>query len=1200
MKRALPIVFVLLILLVAAVLIGPSFVDWNKYKPQIIEQAKSAAGYDVAIDGDIKLSVLPVPQLKIEGLKVAAPRGSEVNLLTMKQANVSVNLMPLISGEVSIDTVRLVNPDIKLEKLADGSNSWMSDKLLADQSETSRSDNPAAKSDHTEQKIVLNKLVIEGGRVSYLDRATGKRQIAENINLDVKADSLSGPFAVGGKATYGGKIIEIDAKTERLGGDKREMPVDIELSLPESNAHAAFKGVVATDPMELQGKMDLSADNLAAIMALGGGEGSPALARKLSFSGLVTANEKQLSSQEIDIAFGDAKGKGNIAVTNLKDQNPVMVTADMVFQGILNLDQLAPAKDKSKEPNVEEKVAKGQSLSPSNPGFIPETLSLPMPIDGSLKIVADGIQSGGKVFKGVTLNAAKQAGAIDVVFKAMDMPGKTKIEGQADIDFTTQSKSGDKGITYADPTVTFTALGSSEQLPTLLRAFAPEQSGNAALEIYKSAQFDISGTVSPKTVRVANSTVKLDQTTVAVGAAFSPNGAGGRPDVMIDLTTDTVDIDAIMSRLNGQKKQAVQTNAAAKADVKKALEPVRNFSMPINLTFDVSAQNAIYNAQKITGIRIKGKAAGTSLNLENASAQDYMGAAASLKGSVGNLADLSGIDLAFYGKTSDVKALMQSFKVDTAKLPQTISGAEANVAAKGQADALAFDAKIAALNGSLTAKGNMTGLLDTPSFSNLTIGANHPNLVKAIQIMNPAFTGGPGLEKPFEFYAKAVNSGKVYDLSDVKASLGSTTLTGTLKIDAGAAKPSVTGNVQAGAIPLDELLGAKNAAAKSGGGASSGGGSSAGGGKWSRETLETGWMHSINLDLGLSAKSITYGGWNFLNPTTKIVLKDGNLTVDNLNAGLFGGQANLSAKVIDPVDAKQPLSMAVQSKMDNVALEQLAYALSGASRIKASGDVSLDFNTQTSGLSPHALVSALQGKANLNGTSVVMKGFDLAQIGLAFVDSGKPLDRLGGLVGGATQSGETRFDTIKGVYDIQQGIVAISSMEMDGPAANIKSKGNVNLPLWTIDTTHTMTFKQAKDAGAFDVAIKGSLSSPANTFGKGLFNDVLTRRAQSKIQEKLGEKIQDKLGDDLTGKLQGLGILAPKQQAPVPNQPAVIPDPGSNPAVQPAQPQSNVAPNAAPAPTQPQQAAEPPKTKEQKKQEETEKAIKGVLDGLLR
>lgn len=1176
MKRALPIVLGLLIVLVAAVLVGPSFVDWNKYKPQIIEQAKSAAGYDITIDGDIGLSVVPFPQLKIDGLTVAAPRGSQPNLLTMKEANVSINLLPLISGEISIDTVRLVNPDIRLEKLADGSTSWMSDKLLADQSETSVSSNSSEQPAKKEQKIALNKLVIEDGRVSYLDRATGKEQMAEKINLDIKADTLSGPFAVGGNLTYGGKIVEVDAKTERMGGTKKEMPVDLAFSLPESNASAAFKGIVALEPLELQGKMDLKTDNLASVLAMGGGDGSAALAQKLAFSGLVTANDQQLSSQDIDVTFGDAKGKGSIAITNLKEQNPVKVAADMALEGVLNLDRLAPSKDKNKEPSVEEKVARGQPLSPNNPGFIPETLSLPFPIDGTLKITADGIQTGGRVFKGVVLNASKAGGNIDVAFKSLDMPGKTRAEGQAAIRFASSSKSGEKGVTYADPNVTFTAAGSSEQLPTLLRAFAPEQDGNAALEIWKGAQFDLAGTVSPSTVLVSNSTIKLDQTTIALNASYRPNGVGGRPDVALDLTTDTVDVDYIQSRLNGQKKQAVQENAAAKVDVKKALEPIRSFSIPVNLTFDISAQNATFNAQKITGIRIKGVAAGTSLKLENASAQDYMGAAASLKGTVGNMADLSGIDMTFYGKTADLKALMQSFKMDTTKLPQTISGAEANIAAKGKADAMAFDAKVTALNGNLKATGNMTGLLDKPAFSNLTIGASHPNLVKAIQIMNPTFTGGPGLEKPFDFYAKAVNNGAVYDLSDLKATLGATTITGTLKIDTTSPKPAVSGSVQAGTIPLDDLLGAKNAAAKSSGGASSGG--DAGGGKWSRSTIETGWMHSINLDLALSAQSITYGGWNFVKPNTKIVLKDGNLSVDNLQSGLFGGEAILNAKVQDPADAKLPLAMAIDSKMTNVALEPLAFALSGSQKIKATGDVSLDVNTQTSGLSAHALVGGLQGKANLSGTNVVMKGFDLAQIGLAFVDSGKPMDRLGSIVGGATQNGETRFDTVKGAYNIMQGIVTIGSMEMDGPAANIKSKGGVNLPLWTIETIHTLTFKQAKDAGAFDVAIKGSLSNPGNTFGKGLFNDVLTRR----LQQKAVEKLPDVLGDDLTGKLQGLGILPPKQQAPV-KQP-VIPD--ADPAA-PSQPQ-NVAPTPA------------PQTQQQQREDETQKAIKGVLDGLLR
>jgi hypothetical protein len=71
------------------------------------------------------------------------------------------------------------------------------------------------------------------------------------------------------------------------------------------------------------------------------------------------------------------------------------------------------------------------------------------------------------------------------------------------------------------------------------------------------------------------------------------------------------------------------------------------------------------------------------------------------------------------------------------------------------------------------------------------------------------------------------------------------------------------------------------------------------------------------------------------------------------------------------------------------------------------------------------------------------------------------------------------------------------------------------------------------------------------------------------------EKLPDVLGDDLTGKLQGLGILPPKQQpAPTPA-PTSAPE-GAAPAPEPAAP----APQAAPA--------------------SPEEQIRGVLDGLLR
>ncbi len=1183
MKTTFALALTLIGLVFAGLLIGPSFVDWEKYKPQILAQVKQASGYDVHIDGPIGLSVIPAPRLKIQDLSVDAPRGKSEKLISVQEAYVSVNLFPLLSGNIVVDTVRFEKPIIALEKLPDGSNSWNVDPVDNVSEPTGGS---GSKKNETGRSLALNTVIINEGQMTYTDRQTGKIQEFDDIGLSLSAKTLQGPFSADGELLYNGKRLSIVLDSDAPKGDKKEFDVDVALGLPDADADAVFKGVLALNPLEAQGKLDVRAKNLGAALAAAGEKPSPSLARALSFSGLVTANENKLQSEDIDIVYGDTKGTGNFVVSGLKTQNPVMVEGNMGFSGVLNFDQIAPKADKSKEPSVEERVAKGQKLKSASSGLLPETLTLPFPINANIKIAADGSQTGGRVFKGVSADIEKSGPSINFTTKFSDMPGKTNADIRGGITYGTSSKSGDKGITYADPNMTFSVNGMSQQLPTLLRSFAPDQDNNKTLEIYKEARFDLKGNVGANTVSFSNSTIKLDDTTLALNASYKPQGAGGRPDVMVDLTTDTIDIDHIQSRMDGQQKRAVQKETNAAPDLKKSLEPVRGFDVPYNLTFDLSAQKAKFNGEDINGIRIKGKAAGSNLNLDVASAQDYRGAAASLKGSVSDLKTLSGVNLSFYGKTPDLKSLMQSFKMDTSKLPESISGAEANITAKGKAEDLSFDADIAALNGKLRASGSMMGLLDKPTFNNLTIGVTHPNLVKAIQIVNPGFSGGPGLEKPFDFQAKAIKNGNVYDLTGMKAKIGETTLSGDLVVDQSGAKTSVRGNILGNTIALDSLLGAKTS-----GGGSVGAGSSptkSSGGKWSKAPLETGWMHAINMDVSLAAKSILYGGWNLVNPSTKIILNNGTLDVNNMNASVFGGQAVLDARVVDPADEKQPLSLTLKSTMTKVDVQPLMTALSGSRRINATGDVTFDIDVTGSGLSSHALVSSLQGKSSLDGNNIVMRGFDLAQIGLAFVDTGKPMDRLGGIVGGATNSGETRFDTVKGAYDIMQGIATISSMEMDGPAANIKSKGAVNLPQWMIDTIHTITFKNAKEAGSFDVSIKGSLDSPVNTFGKGLFNDVLTRRVQQKAVEKLPEV----LGKDLTGKLQGLGILPPAQAptpAPAPAPATDVPVDAVPAPVAPTPDPAPVAPAPAPEEQDPQKALE----------DEASKAIQGVLNGLL-
>src|SRR5690606_2637579 len=102
-----------------------------------------------------------------------------------------ISLLPLLGGNVVVDTVRFINPDIRLEILPDGSNSWMSNKLLQDketQGAGGQSDTSGTQSGG--QNIAVNKLEIEDGRIAYNDRKGGSSYILEQINMDMQADTL--------------------------------------------------------------------------------------------------------------------------------------------------------------------------------------------------------------------------------------------------------------------------------------------------------------------------------------------------------------------------------------------------------------------------------------------------------------------------------------------------------------------------------------------------------------------------------------------------------------------------------------------------------------------------------------------------------------------------------------------------------------------------------------------------------------------------------------------------------------------------------------------------------------------------------------------------------------------------------------------------------------------------------------------------
>ena len=405
-------------------------------------------------------------------------------------------------------------------------------------------------------------------------------------------------------------------------------------------------------------------------------------------------------------------------------------------------------------------------------------------------------------------------------------------------------------------------------------------------------------------------------------------------------------------------------------------------------------------------------------------------------------------------------------------------------------------ANIDAYGGQLIVKGDINADMQ---LRNMAVQVKHPSLPKAVQTLTGDKSSNPFLVGPVDFYTKLQQEGSTYTLSDIKAKVLNSYVTGGVKFDGGGKVPVVSGS-----LAFENLVipASKTSPAAKG---------KAGGGQWSSAAIDTGFLHAANVDLAISANSIKYGKWDIAKPNLAFKLAGGALSISELKAGLFGGQLAMNADVKGPKGGA--LSVTSNAQMSGVQIERLVDALVGSELIKGRGVVNLDTQIATSGTSQAALIKALSGQGAVTGVDIVLEGFDANRFARALSEEAKAGDSLLHLWKGTTSGGSSAFDTLDGAYTISEGIVSMSKMDLDGPTTAIATKGTVNLPAWRLNSAHTISVKDRDDVPPFTIELEGPLNSPAQTFAQGAIQDYLGR----KIQRKLDKMLQDKIGDKLGG-----------------------------------------------------------------------------------
>lgn len=181
-----------------------ALVDPNDYKPMLQQTVQQRYDRTLAIDGDIRLSVLPRLGLEISGVSLSEP-GSTQTFAAMDTARVAVAWWPLLSRHLVIEHLSVTGLKANLVRTESGRFNFQDLLASAPAAMAGATPPPDPASPAPEPGLSWNiaGVSIEGGELAVSDVASGMALRIERVAAQARGIALGQPFDV----SLGGRIL---------------------------------------------------------------------------------------------------------------------------------------------------------------------------------------------------------------------------------------------------------------------------------------------------------------------------------------------------------------------------------------------------------------------------------------------------------------------------------------------------------------------------------------------------------------------------------------------------------------------------------------------------------------------------------------------------------------------------------------------------------------------------------------------------------------------------------------------------------------------------------------------------------------------------------------------------------------------------------------------------------------------------------
>ena len=230
----------LMVIVVAALVLVPRFIDVKRYKPQIEAEISKATGRTVTLGDDLRLSLFPWAGVSFTDLHLGSlPGFEEKDFVVVKSFDVRVKLFPLLFKDIQVKRFILNGARVVLETRKDGRVNW---KFKGkSKSGVSQKALPAVKKspgDDAETGLVLKGLTVgefavTDGSSVWLDHGKKTRKEISDVNFRLQDVSTDRPIRLTFSARLDNRPFSIQGRVGPTGKapGKGTIPLDLTVNL---------------------------------------------------------------------------------------------------------------------------------------------------------------------------------------------------------------------------------------------------------------------------------------------------------------------------------------------------------------------------------------------------------------------------------------------------------------------------------------------------------------------------------------------------------------------------------------------------------------------------------------------------------------------------------------------------------------------------------------------------------------------------------------------------------------------------------------------------------------------------------------------------------------------------------------------------------------------------------------------------------